>query len=66
MDAETLPSGLEVSHLNLNDGTVEGLKHREMPLFTIQYHSEGSPGPQDSEYLFDSFIEMMETCNVKG
>ena len=65
VDAQTLPTGLEVSHLNLNDGTVEGLKHREMPLFTIQYHSEGSPGPQDNEYLFDRFIQMMEGVQSK-
>ena len=59
VDAESLPSGLEVTHLNLNDGTVEGLRHRELPVLTIQYHSEGSPGPRDSEYLFDSFLEMV-------
>ncbi len=57
---EKLPSGLEVSHINLNDQTVEGLRHKEMPLFTIQYHSEASPGPMDNEYLFDQFIEMVE------
>jgi carbamoyl-phosphate synthase small subunit len=50
---DTLKDGLEASHINLNDGTVEGLRHRELPLFTIQYHSEGSPGPQDNIYLFD-------------
>ena len=66
VDAESLPAGLEVSHLNLNDGTVEGLRHREIPLFTIQYHSEGSPGPMDNEYLFDEFIQMMEDVNGKG
>ena len=59
VDAESLPSGLEVTHLNLNDGTVEGLRHRELPVLTIQYHSEASPGPRDSEYLFDSFLEMI-------
>ncbi|NQW23882.1 MAG: glutamine-hydrolyzing carbamoyl-phosphate synthase small subunit [SAR202 cluster bacterium] len=57
---EKLPSGLEVSHINLNDETVEGLRHKDMPLFTIQYHSEASPGPKDNEYLFDQFIEMVE------
>ena len=60
VSAEDLPAGLEVSHVNLNDGTVEGLRHRELPLFTIQYHSEAAPGPQDSEYLFDRFLEMVE------
>ena len=57
---EKLPPGLEVSHINLNDQTVEGLRHKDMPLFTIQYHSEASPGPRDNEYLFDQFIEMVE------
>ncbi len=58
--AGSLPAGLEVSHVNLNDDTIEGLRHQEMPVFTIQYHSEGSPGPRDNEYLFDRFLEMME------
>ena len=57
---EKLPSGLEVSHINLNDQTVEGFRHKDLPLFTIQYHSEASPGPRDSEYLFDQFIELVE------
>jgi carbamoyl-phosphate synthase small subunit len=53
-------SGLEVTHVNLNDGTVEGLRHRELPIFTIQYHPEASPGPQDSRYMFDAFVAAME------
>ena len=57
---DKLPSGLEVSHINLNDQTVEGFRHKSLPLFTIQYHSEASPGPRDNEYLFDQFIEMIE------
>ena len=48
-----------MSHVNLNDGTVEGLIHREIPLFTIQYHSEAAPGPKDNEYLFDKFIDLI-------
>jgi len=60
VDPESLRDGLEVSHINLNDGTVEGLRHRELPLFAIQYHSEASPGPLDSIYLFDRFIDMMQ------
>ena len=60
VDADSLPSELEVSHVNLNDGTVEGLRHRSLPIMSIQYHSEGSPGPRDNEYLFDRFIEMVQ------
>lgn len=59
VDAEGLPPGLEVSHLNLNDNTVEGLRHREYPIMTIQYHSEASPGPRDNEHLFDRFLGMV-------
>ena len=60
VDAETLPGCLEITHINLNDGTVEGLKHKELPIFAIQYHSEDSPGPWDSRYLFDQFVEMVK------
>jgi len=59
VDSDDLPSGLEVTHINLNDNTVEGLQHRELPLFSIQYHSEASPGPRDNEYLFDRFVKML-------
>jgi carbamoyl-phosphate synthase small subunit len=52
-------TGLEVSHINLNDQTVEGLRHRELPVFTIQYHPEASPGPRDSHYLFERFVASM-------
>ena len=57
--ADGLPDGLEVSHINLNDNTIEGLRHRDLPIMTIQYHSEASPGPHDSEYLFDRFVSMV-------
>jgi len=60
IDADSLKGGIEVSHINLNDGTVEGLRHKELPILSIQYHSEGSPGPQDSVYLFDRFLEMVK------
>ena len=60
VSAASLPAGLEVSHVNLDDDTIEGLRHREMPLFSIQYHSEASPGPRDNEYLFDRFLQMIE------
>ena len=59
VDPDSLPSELEVSHLNLNDGTVEGLRHRSLAAMSIQYHSEASPGPRDNEYLFDRFLEMV-------
>jgi len=59
VDPEKLPSAVEVSHINLNDDTVEGLRHRELPILTIQYHSEASPGPLDNMYLFERFLEMV-------
>jgi carbamoyl-phosphate synthase small subunit len=59
VDPDTLPKELEVSHINLNDGTVEGLVHKELPIFAIQYHSEASPGPLDNMYLFERFVAMM-------
>jgi len=60
VDADSINAGLEVSHINLNDNTVEGLRHKELPIFTIQYHSEASPGPLDSTYLFEQFMEMVD------
>ena len=59
VDADTLPSDVEVSHVNLNDGTVEGLRHRSLPVMSIQYHSEASPGPLDNEQVFDHFLDMV-------
>jgi len=60
IDEDTLKGGLEVSHINLNDGTIEGLKHRAMPIISIQYHAEGSPGPQENTYIFDRFLQMVK------
>lgn len=60
LDPDALTGGMEVAHINLNDGTVEGLRHRELPIFSIQYHPEASPGPNDSSYFFTQFIELME------
>lgn len=60
VDADGLRGGLEVSQINLNDQTVEGLRHRELPIFSIQYHSEASPGPCDNLYLFEDFLEMVK------
>jgi carbamoyl-phosphate synthase small subunit len=47
-----------VSHVNLNDGSVEGLRHKDLPVFSVQYHPEGCPGPQDSQGLFDELLEL--------
>ena len=59
IDPETVKNGLEVSHININDGTVEGLRHRELPIFSIQYHSEASPGPLDNMYIFEKFVDVV-------
>ena len=56
VDGEHLDPDMRVSQVHLNDGTVEGLEHAREPLFTIQYHSEASPGPHDTEFLFDRFV----------
>lgn len=55
--------GMEVTHLNLNDGTVEGMEHRDLPIFSTQFHPEASPGANDSGYLFDKFISLMKEEN---
>jgi len=60
VDPDGLPSRVDVSHVHLNDGTCEGMRHRELPAFTIQYHSEASPGPHDNRYLFERFLELVE------
>ena len=58
--AESLPETVEVTHVNLNDQTVAGLQHKQLPVFSVQYHPESAPGPHDSEYLFRRFVELME------
>ncbi|RUM87629.1 MAG: carbamoyl phosphate synthase small subunit [Thermodesulfatator sp.] len=57
--AEELPPEVEITHINLNDGTLEGIRHREIPAFSVQYHPEHAPGPHDAEYLFDRFLELV-------
>jgi carbamoyl-phosphate synthase small subunit len=66
VDAESFPgksaygdTGVEITHINLNDKTVEGLRCADIPAFSVQYHPEASPGPHDSKYLFDEFFELM-------
>ena len=60
VDADTLPAEVEVTHINLNDHTVAGLRHKTLPVFSVQYHPESAPGPHDSEYLFQRFVELMD------
>jgi carbamoyl-phosphate synthase small subunit len=60
VDAESLPSNVEVSHVNLNDNTVEGLQHREYPVFSVQYHPEAAPGPHDASYFFEKFAKLID------
>lgn len=59
VDQQGLPGELEATHINLNDNTLSGIRHRELPVFSVQYHPEAAPGPHDSDYLFKKFIEMM-------
>lgn len=60
VDPTSLPKDIRVTHLNLNDQTVEGMEHRTLPAFCVQYHPEASPGPHDSYYLFQKFFQMMK------
>jgi carbamoyl-phosphate synthase small subunit len=60
VDPKSLPDDVEVTHVNLNDDTLAGLKHKTDPMFSVQYHPEASPGPHDSHYLFKDFRKMME------
>jgi carbamoyl-phosphate synthase small subunit len=60
VDVDSLPSELEVTHINLNDNTIEGVRHRKYPAFSVQYHPEASAGPHDSNYLFAAFRRMLE------
>ena len=55
----SLPDYIEITHRSVNDGTVEGMRHKELPIFSVQYHPEASPGPTDNLYLFDEFEDLM-------
>jgi len=60
VDPDSLPQEVEVTHINLNDQTVEGMRHREMPVFSVQYHPEAAPGPNDAAYFFDAFAKLID------
>jgi carbamoyl-phosphate synthase small subunit len=60
VDLESIPDpGVESTHVNLNDGTLEGLRHQGLRAFSVQYHPEASPGPHDAHYLFEEFLQMV-------
>ena len=63
VDPESLPADVKVTHLNLYDGTVEGLRVMDRPIYSVQYHPEASPGPHDADYLFKQFVEDMERAH---
>jgi carbamoyl-phosphate synthase small subunit len=61
VDLDSLPQGqVQITHINLNDQSLEGMRHRWLPIFSVQYHPEASAGPHDAAYLFDEFISLMD------
>ncbi len=66
VSAESLPEDVEVTHINLNDGCVEGMRHKTLPIISVQYHPEAAPGPHDAEHHFLRFVELMEQTRVAG
>ena len=63
IDKDTLPECLEITHLSLFDGSIEGFKHKSLPIFSVQYHPEASPGPTESSYLFQEFLNLIEVSD---
>ena len=60
VDQKSLPPEVELTHVNLNDDTCEGFRHKDLPILAVQYHPEAAPGPHDAQYLFQDFVEMMK------
>ena len=66
IDADSLNPEVEITHFNLNDRTVAGLRHKTLPFFSVQYHPEASPGPHDADYLFEHFVQLMQENKYNG
>ena len=64
VDENGFPDSLDVTHINLNDKSIEGFKHKHLPIFAVQYHPEASPGPHDSNYLFEQFFHLIDTTQL--